>query len=793
MEREEEALPGNTDEDWRVFEILCGSITPDTAENLDSDRTMGDEVEMAHDVTTALRSDLAALQYKRDRLLTELQDMRSQLRTREQRASELQVEAEQLREQAARQSSIISSLRKRIHELEERERNLGVAHGRVEMNMQTLQRENRYQEEKIREMEKKIRSLELECNSEESQKDANRKALIDLIRRLSGALGLEYTEAMISSPESLIHKAAELVQETARLRSRSTNIADSLNSVDAELRSCRDALERTVADRDSLQRQAASHLLELDRLRQEKESLEMQQRVAERDLADLRDKLNLANRGLTAASGNVAVQEATICQLRDELKLKEEKCTRTQNELTHLLESLAILLSSPSRFVESHEESIKGRIRELLQDNKERCMQVDNLREKNAALTQQLNRQTELAEQNANRVRALEEDKVMLEGRINKLEADLNSAEIIRDGLRRDKTTFMAFLERLARALNVEEISKEVGVELHTETILVRAEQLARLESDKLIDKYWWTYGTFPRCLRRERSCIELPLLRETSAVYQLQRRVRTLREQLQRKDLHLDLLRRKLSLQEENGRIRNLLESERDEANMRLKKMVKQVDRLQVQLNEAKAHNRELKTQLADAADYKISALERGRKIEDLQKRLVESEMQRTRLGRKVTLLKDQVRTTSQSAEQERNLHDHTLEMVRNELATVKQNLIETQRRENALLNLRSQVSKLLGLDLPVPDYEIITRLQKLVHAHRDFTLVSRRYEDPLILGNPSPGGTRTPMLPGHSPGTRTPRYEDSGFVDPPDLSCLDDSDDLNGIYNKRPIRSST
>jgi hypothetical protein len=47
----------------------------------------------------------------------------------------------------------------------------------------------------------------------------------------------------------------------------------------------------------------------------------------------------------------------------------------------------------------------------------------------------------------------------------------------------------MAFLERLGRALNMEEISKEIGVDLHTESLLIRAEQLARLENDKLIDK----------------------------------------------------------------------------------------------------------------------------------------------------------------------------------------------------------------------------------------------------------------------------------------------------------------
>lgn len=35
----------------------------------------------------------------------------------------------------------------------------------------------------------------------------------------------------------------------------------------------------------------------------------------------------------------------------------------------------------------------------------------------------------------------------------------------------------------------MDEISHDIGVELHTESLLLRAEQLSRLESDKLVDK----------------------------------------------------------------------------------------------------------------------------------------------------------------------------------------------------------------------------------------------------------------------------------------------------------------
>jgi ElaB/YqjD/DUF883 family membrane-anchored ribosome-binding protein len=56
----------------------------------------------------------------------------------------------------------------------------------------------------------------------------------------------------------------------------------------------------------------------------------------------------------------------------EDLKLKEDKLQRLQNELRHLLESLAIQLSSPVRFVEAQEGSIRERLREVMQENKDR-------------------------------------------------------------------------------------------------------------------------------------------------------------------------------------------------------------------------------------------------------------------------------------------------------------------------------------------------------------------------------------------------------------------------------------
>ncbi|KAF5292491.1 hypothetical protein FQR65_LT01635 [Abscondita terminalis] len=754
---------GNTKEDWQIYEILCKNLEMES-----------DDV----DLTTGLRSELAVLQYKRDKLTEEINEMRSQIRSKDQRNQELMMEADHLKEQSARQNAIISSLKKRVHELETNERELHAASRRDEITLQTIQRDFRYTEEKTKDLEKKLHSLEIELNSEEQKKESIKNAFQDLIKRLSVALGVEITEVQLSS-EVLIHKASELIQETGRLKNHDNRVQDTLTTLELDVRTLRDSFDRCINEKDCLQRQSSFQILEIDRLKQEKETIEMQYRVTERENIDLREKLSSTTRNLGSASGNLAQLEATVCQLRDGLKLEEDKNQRLRNEHKSFLESTAAVLNTPKRSTDSLESAIKDCIRNIVADNREKSGLIEELKEKLVIQSQQLNKQISNYGQTNTKIKSLEENKVLLEHKINKIDNDLRCSETSRQNLKRDKITFLSFLERLARALNMDEISSEAGVDLHTESLLLRAEQLSRLENEKLVDKLLCCgYGTLPRLLRRERSCYDIPWYRETAVVYQLQRRVRTLREQLQRKDLHLDLLRRKLALQEDNTKAKFLLQGERDEANVRIKKLNKQIDKLHLQYADAKDQIRDLNAQLAEAANYKITALERSRKVEDLQKRLIESESLRTKCNRKVLLLKDQVRVTGQTVEEERHINEHSLHLLRDELARLKDNLSEITRRESQLQIFKCSVAKILGVILPVPDFELVSRLQKLVDAHHDFTVVSRRYDDPVLRLT-----SRSPTL--GSRYTRSPdktRYDDSGFADAADFI------DIDGHLYKRP-----
>lgn len=132
---------------------------------------------------------------------------------------------------------------------------------------------------------------------------------------------------------------------------------------------------------------------------------------------------------------------------------------------------------------------------------------------------------------------------------------------------------------------------------LLAESLLERAERLANTHHDHhhmhagSLDKHAWEAAHVHSAalhphphfhslkLRRERSCHDIPIkevnsirrllftfnfllhfflfliFEQTSAMYNLQRRIRVLRDQLQKKDLQLELFKRKLMLVEEGAR----------------------------------------------------------------------------------------------------------------------------------------------------------------------------------------------------------------------------------------------
>lgn len=144
--------------------------------------------------------------------------------------------------------------------------------------------------------------------------------------------------------------------------------------------------------------------------------------------------------------------------------------------------------------------------------------------------------------------------------------------------------------------------------------------------------------------------------------MYTLQRRVRVLREQVQRRDLHLELLRRKIALLEDGSRGKIALQAERDDAVQRLRRSTKAAERTQQQLIEVKSQLSEVKGQLSEAADHKISALERARKIDELQSRIIDVENEKCKLISQLASYKSRARSAVESANDKRCRDDQAI-----------------------------------------------------------------------------------------------------------------------------------
>lgn len=131
----------------------------------------------------------------------------------------------------------------------------------------------------------------------------------------------------------------------------------------------------------------------------------------------------------------------------------------------------------------------------------------------------------------------------------------------------------------------MDKISSDLGLDLTIDAITARAEQLVKLEADTIADK--------------------------STHIYNLQRKIKSLKEQLESKDLHLDLLRKKMTGMEEKLLGKSVIEKERDSESYRNRKLEKLLDKYKMQLQDATQEITNLKAQLLGSSEIKVKISE--------------------------------------------------------------------------------------------------------------------------------------------------------------------------------------
>ncbi|XP_037750930.1 coiled-coil domain-containing protein 170 isoform X2 [Chelonia mydas] len=646
-------------------------------------------------VAETARSELAALLVKYECAQSELLDLRSKMVSKEVSLQELKAEVESYKENNARQSSLLLSLQNRVQEMEEESGVLVTSKKQTDLTAQVLLQENWELKEKIHDQEAKLKYLN-ECEESKNQASKISWKHGEFLAQLSGFLDVDI-RGKEEPHKHLISKVNQMHKENTMLKGQIPTLAEAINVHEIESKASRETIMRLVSEVSKEQKRAIVYSQDMDKLSKDLDSALTAKESLEKEIRSLQDRLAASQRAWEASKQELHHLKRCSNEMDGSLKSSIDEARTAQSLLSAFKEQVATLLSNSSVTVKCSEGAIMERIRELGHREESKKIMVSQLEAQIAKLTEQLENQTRLHQEALQKAGKAEKQFETLQDQLMRLDGELVSGDVMRDDLKLEKQKYLKFLEQLSDKMKLDSIAAEIGLDMSLDVILARAEQLVKLESDAVIEN-------------------------KTNA-NNLQRKLKAQKEKLESKELHMNLLRQKISQLEEEKQVRTALAVERDEANLTIRKLHKKVERLQKELGLARDSNTDLKAKLSDTNELKVKTLEQIRTIEELNKSQGKLEKMKEKAEKQLICVKSELQFTEHEAKEDKERARSMLEAVTSELKALKTILAEVSKREKQLAEFREVVSHMLGLSvtsLALPDYEIITRLEGLIHAHQ-------------------------------------------------------------------------
>uniref|UniRef100_A0A8D2Q975 Coiled-coil domain containing 170 n=1 Tax=Varanus komodoensis TaxID=61221 RepID=A0A8D2Q975_VARKO len=475
-------------------------------------------------------------------------------------------------------------------------------------------------------------------------------------------------------------------EEIATLKEQIATFKETANVHEMELKANRETIMRLVSELSKEQKKTATYSQDMEKL---SEVSTADKQNLEKEIRKLQDRLAACQSAWETSQKELSHLKECCNENEEYLKSSTEEARAAKSLHRTFKEQIATLLGSNSILVSPSEEDIIEKIREMCHD--------EESKKTVSKLAEMQETQNKLHQETLQKTRKAESKSETLHNQLMRLEGELVSGDVIRDSLKLEKQNYLQFLDQLSEKLNLDCVAADIGFDMRLEAILARVEQLIKLEGDTL----------------RENKIM----------AHNLQRKLKTQKEQLDNKVLQMKLLRQKIVQLEEEKQVRTALAVERDEANLTLRKLQKKVDRLQNELALAREANTDLKVKLADANELKIRTLEQDKTIEELSKSQEKLEKMKTKAEKQLSSAKSELQLKEREAKEDKEKARNMLESVSSELATFKSALDEVMKKERQLADFREVVSQMLGLNtaaVALPDYEIITRLERLIHSHQ-------------------------------------------------------------------------
>uniref|UniRef100_A0A8B9J2U5 Coiled-coil domain containing 170 n=1 Tax=Amazona collaria TaxID=241587 RepID=A0A8B9J2U5_9PSIT len=642
------------------------------------------------------QSELAALSVKYGCAQSELLKLRSRMVSKKASFQELKSEAESYKENNARQMSRLLSLQARIQEMEEEVYVLASSKNQAELKAQVALKENLELKEMLRDQNAKLNKYLKECEESMTQASKISRKYEDLLTELSGLLDADIKEKE-KPQEHLMSKVSEICEENLTLKGQVAALQEAFNVHEMESKASRETIMRLVSEVTKEQKKAAGCYQDMEKLSKDLDSAIARRQSLEMEMRNLQDKLTANQKALDVSKLELHNLKKSSSELDGSLKNSKEEARTAQSSLMSFKEQIATLLSGGSATVKPSEKSILERIQEMNCKEESKEIMVSQLETQVAKLTEALENQTRLYQEAMEQSQKAEKCSETFQDQLKHLEEELISVDLMQDGLKLEKQKYLKFLEQLNEKMKLDSLAAEVGFDMNVDAILARVEQLVKLEGDAVIEN--------------------------KTIAYSLRRKLKTQKEKLESKELHMNILRQKITQLEEEKKVRTALAVERDEANLTVRKLHKMIEKLQKQLDLAREMNTDLKAKLSETNELKIKTLEQNRTIEELNKSQGKLQRMKEKAEKQLTSLKSELLLKEHRATEDKEKNKNMLEAVTSEMKVLKTTLAELAKRERQLADFREVVSQMLGLNiasLALPDYEIITCLEGLIHSHQ-------------------------------------------------------------------------
>ena len=145
--------------------------------------------------------------------------------------------------------------------------------------------------------------------------------------------------------------------------------------------------------------------------------------------------------------------------------------------------------------------------------------------------------------------------------------------------------------------------------------------------------------------------------------------------------------------------------------------------EKLRGQLGDARVQITTLKSEMADINAMKLKHVEKDEEIQILVDKLDHLEKVRTKQAKQLAGLKQELHFVDHEARNSTSLKEENISHLSEQLSHANRALEEVATRERQLVEFRSLVAKMLGMEvsaLTVPDYEIVSKLERLIHHHQ-------------------------------------------------------------------------